>query len=948
MANEPHAPQRKQRSLVTRITVVYLFWAVLAYAVTVAGLWWGSHRLIEEGMRRQALQYIPEFDEMGTPLFVSDTSSAIERISRRATNYANIAYIRYYNAKGTKLLGQYNKGSSAAAPALPAEFIRSLDDPSHSDRLVLINRTLGIVNAVHVLAPVRSHSMQSDSMLDMTLDENAKESVRTIGYIDLGMDLSIGKKLMLKGIVFLSGLLGIVLLLSFTLGRQFIRNALAPLLKLQEPLHRLAQGDFDVTVEADAADREISTISDALRTTIAGLRQRDKEKKDALRGKTSAEAANEAKSQFLAHMSHEIRTPLNGVLGFLGLLGKTELNAVQREYLRTTEVSAKTLLTVINDILDFSKIEAGKLSVESIPLDLRNLVEDSVALHALNAQNKGVDVILLFHHDVPTKLCGDPGRITQILSNLISNAVKFTESGDVIVIVSLINESEGGALVQLSVTDTGIGISSDSLSKLFQPFSQADDSTTRKYGGTGLGLIISKKLVEMMGGAISVESIVGQGSNFHFTMNLQKQVDQPSQDATSELENLRVLTVTPNAMVAESLREHLLSWRMAENTCTSAETALRALRDAARGGSPYNAVIMDVAVSDMKPGDFAVAVQNEAGCTGTYVILLGNATDRLTLERGSDAKFTSCLTKPPKSSELYDRLSNAVISSTRMTMAAQAGVPGQPRRDANDKPLRVLVVDDNEINRKLAGILLQQIGATIKEADNGVAAVEACRKNKFDVILMDVHMPVMDGIEATRCIRDLQKHGPRTPIVALTANALSGDREGYLASGMDDYLTKPLSEKALLDTIARWCGTPSPAPAAADTGTAANTDPQRPATADLPVIDAKLGVERAFGQADVWRTILDMLIKDLPESMANIEGAFTDHNLEDLRKAAHKLHGSSSYCGTPAVQNAAKMLELACIKNEAEQIGLWLQTLREDAGKLLEMAASGNIPRPQD
>jgi len=944
MANEPHAPRRKQRSLVTRITVVYLFWAVLAYAVTVAGLWWGSHRLIEEGMRRQAMQYIPEFDEMGTPLFVSDTSSALDRISRRATNYANIGYIRYYDAKGTKLLGHYHKSSSSAAPSLPAEYLRSLDDPAHAGRLVIITRTLGIVNAVHVLAPVRSHSLQSDSMLDMTLDENAKESVRTIGYIDLGMDLTIGKNLMLRGILFLSGLLGVVLLLSFTLGRQFIRNALAPLLKLQEPLHRLAQGDFDVTVEVDAGDREITTISDALRTTIAGLRQRDKEKGEALRGKTSAEAANEAKSQFLAHMSHEIRTPLNGVLGFLGLLGKTELDTVQREYLHTTEVSARTLLTVINDILDFSKIEAGKLSVESIALDLRNLVEDCVALHALNAQNKGVDVILLFHHDVPTRLCGDPGRITQVLSNLISNAVKFTESGDVVVIVSLVGESEGSALVQLSVTDTGIGISSDSQSKLFQPFSQADDSTTRKYGGTGLGLIISKKLVEMMGGAIGVESTVGQGSNFHFTMNLQKQVDQPTQKAAEVLENLRVLTVTPNAKVAESLREHLLSWRMEERTTTSAEAALHALREAASGGTPYSATIMDVAANDMTPEDFAAAVQSETGSAGTYVILLGNASDRLTLERSSDAGFTSCLTKPAKSSELYDRLSNAVISSSRVAIAAKAGVPSTARRGANDKPLRVLVVDDNEINRKLAGILLQQLGATIKEADNGVAAVEACRKNKFDIILMDVHMPVMDGIEATGLIRELQKHGPRTPIVALTANALSGDREGYLSSGMDDYLAKPLNEKALLDAIARWCGTSSPTPAAA----AAAAEPQQAATAKLPVIDAKLGVERAFGQADVWRTILDMLVKDLPASMASIESAFTDQNLEDLRKAAHKLHGSSSYCGTPALQNAAKSLELGCIKNEPEQIGLWLQTLREESGRLLEMVASGNIPTPGD
>ena len=943
MENDPRTPQRKKRSLVTRITSVYLFWSVLAYLVTMCGVWWSSHKMIEEGMRRQALQYVPEFDELGTPLYVSDTSRALERIGRRASNYANIMYVRYYNADGTKLLGQYHKFHLPDAPPLPAQHMRSLEQPELSDRLVLIGHSIGIVNSVHVIAPVRARSVRPEGLLDMALDEKPSESVRTIGYIDVGMNLDPGKKILLRGILFLGGMLGVLLILSFAVGRQFIRNALAPLLKLQQPLHRLAEGDFDVTVEGDPADREIATISDALRTTIAGLRSRELEKQEAMHGKLDAEAASQAKSQFLAHMSHEIRTPLNGVLGFLGLLGKTELDQTQRDYLRTTEISAKTLLTVINDILDFSKIEAGKLSIESIAMDLREVIEDCISLHAPTAQNKGVDVILLFHHDVPTKLLGDPGRITQVLSNLISNAIKFTESGDVAIMVSLVGESAENTLLQVSVTDTGIGIPPESLSRLFQPFSQADDSTTRKYGGTGLGLIISKKLVEMMGGAIAVESTAGQGSNFHFTMSLQKQEEQPAHaKQPGVLGHLRVLTVSPNTKVAQSLREHLLAWRMEEHTCTSAAAAVSAIGEAARNGRPFDSVILDTAAKDMTPAGFAAAVQAGPGSTSPHVIFLGNASDRLTLDRTGDITSTSCLTKPPKSSELYNRLSNAVVASPGIPLAPKAALPEQSRHGAVATALRVLVVDDNEINRKLAGILLQQLGATIDQAENGVAAVDACSRNSYDIVLMDMHMPVMDGIEATSRIRKMQENGPRTPIVALTANALSGDRERYLDAGMDDYLAKPLGEKALLNVMARWCGTARPS------ASAAAEEAPRVASAALPVIDANLGVERAFGQADVWRTILDMLVKDLPASMASIEGAFASQDMEELRKAAHKLHGSSSYCGTPALQNAVKNLELACMKNEPEQISHWLLTLREETEKLLDVVASGSIPKPGD
>jgi len=516
-------------------------------------------------------------------------------------------------------------------------------------------------------------------------------------------------------------------------------------------------------------------IVQAYAQDITEKRNAEEYSRNVLMEKQAAEAANRAKSFFLANMSHEIRTPLNGVLGFLKLLSKTKLTKTQRDYLSTSEVSAKILLTVINDILDFSKIEAGKISIEQVEIDLKELLEEVISLYAANAESKGVELAFVFNKAVPTQLVGDPARISQVLSNLLGNAIKFTQQGEIHIYVDLKEETDKDVQVGVSIKDSGIGISAEALERLFQPFSQADASTTRKYGGTGLGLVISKTLVELMGGKISVESLPGQGAQFSFMLRLPKQ--------------------------------------------TTVHTF-------------------------MPPGQATAVAQHQA-------------------------------------------------------FQLQSKVTGEK--------FSVLIVDDSEINRRLAGILIEQLGGKADLAENGSLAVDACDKKKYDLIMMDAHMPVMDGVEATIRIRESEKHGIRhTPIIALTANAMSGDRERYLAAGMDEYLSKPINEKAFA-SILHKLGFTVPVPDITTNYTDVRDDPMQ---TSLPILNPQMGTELAFGNRQTWRTVLGMLYDELPGYSASLIAATNSGDLEKLCQVAHKLSGASSYCGTPALNHQAKKVEM--------------------------------------
>jgi signal transduction histidine kinase/DNA-binding response OmpR family regulator/HPt (histidine-containing phosphotransfer) domain-containing protein len=695
----------------------------------------------------------------------------------------------------------------------------------------------------------------------------------------------------------------------------------------------------ELTAEIEQKNRDLERHSAELEETVA---QRTEQLEQAM---LQADAANKAKGDFLANMSHEIRTPMNAIIGLSDLCLRTELTDKQQDYLSKVHSSAIALLGIINDILDFSKIEAGKLDIEAIDFDIDQVLDNLATVANVKAQEKGLELIFKRDPAVPTVLVGDPLRLGQILINLANNAIKFTEEGDIVVEVALLERNEERATIQVTVSDTGIGMTLEQQGRLFQSFSQADISTTRKYGGTGLGLAISKQLVEVMGGEIGVQSEPGVGSTFRFTVvfDIGRGAVEKTFDTVPDLKGIRVLAVDDNPTAREVLATYLRAFSFEVDEAANGEEAIQLIGVADK---PYDLVVLDWLMPGMTGLELAQTIRTKVKPTvnstiDPRIIMVSGFSSGDMSDRPGGESIDQFLSKPVSSSVLFDAVMKVLgvetggSSGSKKTSGTLGMAELQPIRGA-----RLLLVEDNEINQQVAQELLEQAGFLVDIANHGQEALDMLEARAYDCVLMDVQMPVMDGFAATGRIRE-QPRFQDLPVLAMTANATVEDREKALKAGMNDHIAKPINPGALFSALLRWVEHKErdlSGLLALEEINGTGLDAVLP---DLPGINTVLGVERVGRNIKFYRKLLLTFVENNAETIHEIRTAFSAREGETALRLAHTLKGVAGNIGAEALQRSAAELEAALQQSPDELPALLINQNEEELSRVL--AAIGSL-----